>query len=132
MTILNFNLNDVPDLQVSESSEAIVRVTKEPEIKTSNNSGNQYISMMLEVVNEPNTAPIFHIAMLPSEDTDEATKNNYLRRLRDMFEAFGVDYSSGTIDLKALTGKSTWAALKVEEDDEYGRKNRIKRFLGNR
>lgn len=125
MSLLDINLNDVPDVEVLDPAEYQVKV-EGVEVKTSEKSGNSYINMRLVAIDEPNAEPIYHILMLPTAEDDDRTKNNRLRSIRDAFVAFDCDPSDPDPD--NLKGKVAWALVGQKQDEEYGLRNTIRRF----
>lgn len=132
MSFLDYNLNDVPDLHAKEEGEYELRII-DAEIKTIQKVdsawyGAQMVLVKMDIPEDPNSKDITHTIFLPKEGDTEKEMAQRLRGLKIFCDAFGYDYSNGinVEDLKGLTG---WALLKVEESDEYGEQNRVKRFV---
>ncbi len=125
MSLLDLNLENVPELSTVPEGEYTL-VCRSAEVKTSQNTGGQYISLRYEIVGEPDALPVYHVVMLPTPEDDDAKRNWRLRQLKRLFESHGCDISQP--DPEELVGKEVQAMLVVEED-EYGPQNRIKRFL---
>jgi len=126
MSILDYNLDEVPEQHPVEDGEYTLRIVKATLKKSKKNQ--DMIENMLTVEGESDAPPIFHYVMLPDDSADdEATKNNKLRRLRTFCQCFGIDYSNG-IDVEAFKGETGEAIIKTEEDAEYGERNVVQRF----
>jgi hypothetical protein len=123
---LDYNLEDVPELSTVPEGEYRV-ICKRAEVRTSTNSGNQYVSLQLEVADEPASPDINHVVMLPGDGDDEKQKIRKLNRLRDICRAFNVS-TSGQIDMTHFQGQEAWALITEEEDPTYGTQNRVKKI----
>lgn len=124
MSFIDINLNDVKDVTTVPEGEYKLACLS-AEVKTSQ-SGNDYINLRFSVVDEPDAQDVYHIIMLPNQQDDEKGKTNKLRAIKRLFEACNVPTAS-PINLDTLVGQTCWATL-VEEEDSYGKKNRIRRF----
>lgn len=125
MGFMDTNLEDVQDLVVLEAGEYQLRCVS-AEIKISA-KGNEYLNIRLDVPEVMNADDIYHILMAP--DGEDAKKDNKRKiAIRDALAAFGVGYDALT-NPEILEGLTVWAILGVEEDEEYGPKNRVKRFI---
>lgn len=130
MSFLDLNLNDVPSLDAVEAGEYEVRIV-EVEIKTSKNTGGEMILCRLDIPSEPASKDLTHVMMLPTAADDEKKKVRRLQAIKEFCDAFGIDYSKG-LSLHNPEGLTAWAILGIEETDEYGRQNRVKRFIHSR
>jgi len=126
MSILDYNLTDVPDEQIVPAGEYSVKILS-AKAKTSQ-AGNPMIEVAIGFPDEVDSRTCFHYITLPSEDDDEGKANGKLRRLREFYDAFGVSYD-GPVDLDLVVGETAYAIIAEEEDEEYGPSNRVKRFL---
>lgn len=133
-SFLDLNLADVKELVALPEGEYELRLNK-AEMRTVSNTnssyyGAQFLLLSFDVPGEADSKGISHTLFLPRDQDDDKQKNNRLRSIKNFCDAFGVDYSQG-IDIEELnTSAATgWAMLKVEEDEEYGEQNRIRRFV---
>lgn len=126
MSLLDYNLQEIPDLEVMPEGEHQVRCVRAEE-GTSNKSGDPYILLRLEIVGEPNVKQITNPIMLPGENSDERETNSRLRRLKQAVEAFSLDPTN--VDTEDFEGKTAWAFLTEESDPEYGDQNNVRRFI---
>lgn len=125
MSLLGYDLNDVPDLQLLEEGEHELRIVK-TEDKVSS-KGTPMIAVQFEAVNEPNAATIFEYFTLPLEEDDERTRNNKLRRVKNMAICFSIP----SMEINSWVGCTGFCAVRIEAGtDGYEDKNRIAKFLG--
>jgi hypothetical protein len=126
-SFLDINFEDTYEPTVKAPGEYQVRCLK-AEIRTSKNTGGEYVNLQLEIADDPEAKDIFHIMMLPTSNDDKKKANNRKMALLNAFKAFGIDPTGG-INLAELEGQTGWAILDIEDDPEYGQKNRVKRFI---
>lgn len=127
MSFLNdLNLNDAVEYSSVAEGEYELRILN-IERKISANTGGEYIMARLEVMNEPYSKDINHVMMLPTAADDVKKKNNRLLALVRFFEAFGFDPNNVPTP-EEMVGATGFAYLVEEEDNEYGKQNRIRRF----
>ena len=122
-------VSDVQPEHILEEGEHLLRIVK-AEDKLSQ-AGNPMISLMLVSVDDPDALPIFDNLMLVDESTPDNVKSIWLRRLKQFQEAAGVNFDEG-FDTEDLTDKEVWTILKVEDDDVYGRRNRVARYTAGK
>jgi len=127
MGLLDLNLDDVKELSSVEPGEYQLRINS-AEIKTSEKTGGQYLSVLMAISDESDSKDVRKVFMLPTSDDDDKTRNNRLRAVKNFYEAFGVD-SSGSVDTDTLPGLTGWAILAEEEDPQYGVSNYVRRFV---
>lgn len=125
MSLLNLNLNDVPDEKVVEPGEYQLVVTK-AEVKTSTNSGNEMIAVFFNIVGETDAKMVADYLVLPTKGSDQ--NNKRLRDIKSFCLACGVDISGG-INVEEFKGKQPWANLKIDNSDEYGASNKVGRYV---
>ncbi len=128
MDILDLNLTDIPEETVLPEGDYKLRIDADPEQKTAKSSGNEYLNVVLTPVEYPDAPVIYHILTLPNAAADERQNRGRLRRIKQFCDAFGVDYASG-IDLSLFAGLEGWGYVVLEEDPEYGARNKVRRFL---
>lgn len=129
MSILDMNFDNVVEPRAIQNvnEEHQLRIV-EIEAKTSN-SGKPMVAVRFESVEDPYAKDINHYIMLPTEDDDAKKRNSKLVSLQHFYEGLGVNYKSGPVNLDDLVGSTCWAILALEESDQYGSQNRIKRFV---
>lgn len=69
-----------------------------------------------------------HMVFLPNAKDDAKQKNRKNLRLRDFMIAFGLPLGSA-FSLEQTIGLEAWVILGVDESEQYGDSNRIKRFI---
>lgn len=130
MSFLEMALNDVPELDAMPEGEYQLRILG-AEVKTSQKTGGNYLGIRLEVVDET-AKDINHVIMLPTSNQTEKETIVAKNRLKYFYDAFGIDYSGGSVNLESVVGLTGFALLTVEESDQYGRQNRVKQFIAAR
>lgn len=123
------DLTGVPEQHALPAGEARLRGVSLEKRKQKPEKGNgEFLMAIFEPVDDPNGKLINHVMMLPKDDDDERTTNQKLRRIRDFRQAFGLGII-GPLNFVDFEGALGWAILTVEEDDQYGEQNRIKKFV---
>jgi len=129
-SFLDIDLEGVPELTLLDDNTEVEVKCFSAEVKESQATpGSMYISLGLEVVGIPTAANIYHMLFLPKQDDEEKKKLNKLRSLKGAAEIFGVSFGASGIDVAEFVGNSAWAIVGVEQSEEYGDKNKIKRFI---
>jgi|APSaa5957512535_1039671.scaffolds.fasta_scaffold435457_1 hypothetical protein len=133
MTLLDVNLSEAKEPVAAPEGEYELTCKGPAVQKVGASSGKPYLNIRFEFVDPPsdNTDAIYHIASLPAEEDSPSDANKKLLRLKKMCDALGVDYSDG-IDLESFAGTSVFAIVGVDSDAEYGDRNNIKRFIGEK
>jgi len=90
--------------------------------------GEPMIAIQLDIPSEPTAKDIYLYVMLPTSSDDEKKKAQKLVNLKRFKTAFNLP-QTGPINSDDLDGLMTWAILDEKEDEEYGKSNRIKRFV---
>lgn len=96
--------------------------------------GRPYILPVLEVIDceqAEYTKDFSHFLWLIDDDMDAKKKNNARFALREFWTAFGIDYRQ-PIDPESAIGATADALLTIQNDDEYGPQNRVKKFMISR
>lgn len=134
MSVLDLNLENVPELEIVEEGEYELQIEpKSVSLKESQN-GNKYIQARIKIVGQDNTYPVFHRMMLPDKEQSEDINMMRKRDIKRFLEAFDLDLKVEFTDgkeqlLKGVKGQKAWAILKVTDDGEYEPKNEVKRFI---
>ena len=98
----------------------------EAEVKTSQKTGGDFIQLRLDIPSEPKSKDITHVMMLPTASDDAKKKNGRLAAVQNCFKACGMDNVS---NINELIGATPWAILDEEESTDFGKQNRIKKFV---
>lgn len=108
---------------------------KRAEVKLDKNR-NPYWAIGMSIVEAPAYADQLayvsdftqNMFMLANAKDDAKQRNRKNLRLQAFMQAFGLDLNS-PFTLESLCGLEAWCILKVEESEEYGDKNQVKRWL---
>ena len=101
------------------------------QVKTSKNTGGEYISAKLEILGEPEAKDINHVMMLPTANDDVKKKNSRLSAISNFLKACGFD-PAAVSNVQELVGSTCWAILTEEQDPEYGMQNRVRKFVAGK
>lgn len=93
-----------------------------------NKNDMPYMLPRFEAVDEPTAKEFTKYLALPHPSMDEKKLNSTKLALRRFFEAFGID-PTGPIDTESMVGLEGWAILGIENNEQYGDQNYIKRFV---
>lgn len=125
MGFLDMNFDDVVEPKVVPAGEEYkLRIVDMRE--DTNKNGGPYIMPTFEVCDEIAAKTFTKYMGLPDENTNAKTANNMKYRLQLFVECFQLDIKE---DTKDWVGEEGWAILGIEEDEEYGNKNYVKKFI---
>lgn len=124
--LANFDLQNVPELEVLPEGEEQVLI-KSAEEYVGQTSGKLSIRVILSFPAHANADDVFHYLSIPTPEDDEKTKNNKLRRINGFLKSFGL--SDTADDYDTWQGKTAWALIGQEEDQNGEMRNTIKRFV---
>lgn len=130
-SFLDLNLDEVPDLHAVPGDREYQLKVSDAKVGTSSGaktSGQQYVLVYFNIMDEPDTKRVTYPIMLPSPEEDEDTNNGRKRQMKAFLQALGFDISTG-FNVEELQGETCWAILDVEDDPQYGERNNIKRFV---
>ena len=99
------------------------------EIKASQKTGGDFIQLKLDIPANPKAKDVTHVMMLPTQKDDPKQKNSRLSAVQNFLKACGFD---NVQNIDEVIGAMAWAILTEEETTEYGKQNRIKRFVTGR
>ena len=128
MSLLNLNLNDVPDLEVLPEGDYELKIGR-ADIKdyTSDKGNGQYMNISLTVIDEANAPTIYHTIFLPNSSDDESQANAKKRRIIQFYKAFDIDLDGA--ELSELSGKTGYAFLRIEAATaKYEERNSVGKF----
>ena len=123
-------LNDAQELKSVPQGEYQLRVLS-CEVRNSKNTGGDFIMASLEILSEPLAKNINHVMMIPTSADDAKKQNNRKLAIRNFLQACGIDTSKGFAP-SDLEGCTAWALLVEEEDPEYGKQNRVRKWVAGR
>jgi len=125
--ILDVETENAPEFKsLPDGTECEVRILK-AEIKNSK-AGDPMLALRLDIPEEPYAKDINHFIMLPSTHDDEKQKAQKQNRLKEFKAAFSLP-PVGAISTDDMESSKAWAILGEEESQEFGKQNRIKRFI---
>lgn len=125
--ILDVETEGAPEFKsLPDGTEVQLRLLK-AEIKNSK-AGDPMLALRYEVPSEPYATDINHFIMLPTGSDDEKRKAQKQNRLKDWKAAHGLP-AAGPISTDDMEGSKAWAILGEEESQEFGKQNKIKRFV---
>jgi hypothetical protein len=129
-SFLDLNLDEVPDIRTVKGGDEYRLKVASAEIKESRGektAGQKMLALRFDIVDEPDTSPVFDYMMLKSANEDEERNNQRLRRVKEFIQALGWDPAQG-FNIEELVGEECFAILSEEDDPNYGKQNRIQRF----
>jgi len=125
MSFLDMNFDDVVEPRaVAPDKEYKLRITEVREGTDKN--GNGYILPIMEVLDEVGAKNITYFLGFPREDMDAKQLNAAKYKIKKFCEAFNVDPNS---EFQSWVGAEGWAILGLDETDEWGEQNFIRRFV---
>lgn len=126
-SFLDDTLDDVLELVAYEGEQRLQIVSA----KTGRKSPEKapYLLIRLELPDHLDALSLTHVIGLSDPQIDSPKDMNMKRlRLREFYEAFGVDYTQ-PVDLDGLAGMEGWGILSTETSPEYGEQMRVRRFI---
>lgn len=113
MSIIDQNLDDVPDRTNISAGEQHLVVTEAKVAKNKANTNDQIVVTMT-LYDGGDVWPVRQY--FPLVDAGHEKYDTYRRMLKDFCEAFGVPIrKGGKIDTEDMVGKDAWVILKDEE-----------------
>lgn len=126
MSFIEININDAIEPSIVEEGEYAVRI-EDAEVKVGQ-SGKKYLGLRLSILNEDNVKQVNEVLMLPDAADDESTKNRRLLALKRMCTCFDYEPQGG-IDTAELIGREGRVFLKIEDSEQYGKSNKVRRYV---
>jgi len=130
-SFLDLNLDAVPEMStVPGGREYKLKISSvdTQESKGDKTAGQSMLKVRFTILDHSDTAPLYEYIMLPSDQADEDTNNMRKRQLKNLIQALGWDLSQG-FNIDELVGEECWAILDEEESPQYGKQNRVKRYV---
>lgn len=87
------------------------------------------ISITLQATDSPDSKMIYHTLWLPKDDDTNERKNQSLRKIRYFLQAFNLPLQVDLDNLDSWVGNNGFGIVSIEQDEEYGDKNKVKRFV---
>lgn len=127
LDLTNYNVPEAEEPTAAEAGEYEIRIIECDGVRE-NEAGNPYILPRFEIPSEPTSKDFTKYMALPHDDMDPKKLARTLATLKNFGAAFGIDFSR-QIEFDELPGLTGWVILGVENSDEYGDQNYIKRFI---
>jgi hypothetical protein len=127
--ILDTDTSNVESFTSVPTGEYELRIVK-AESKNSQ-KGDPMLAVQMDIPSESKSKDVFHYIMLPTGNDDVKRSTQKLVNLKDFKAAFGFP-QSGPISTDEMEGARGWAILVEEDDQQYGKANRVKRFIAGR
>jgi len=123
------------DIDVSDAEEPkVVPANEEYKLRildaTSANDKNDepFLLPRFEVVDEPLSKDFTKFLRLPHDDLNEKQLARAQWGLKLFLTAFELP-TKGKVDPEDMKGKTGWAILGIEENEQYGEQNYVKKFI---
>lgn len=120
------NLSDIPELSIVPAGEYDLRLISRKE--TTSKDGRKGIQTVWEIVGEDNALNVFDNIWLPMDKDDPGKANTMWRMIKERLSALGLP-TDGSLELSDFDGITCSARLEIENSEQYGDKNVIKKIL---
>lgn len=124
-SFIDIDVGDAVELEAQPSGEYTL-LCRNAEAKEGDKG--PYILLRCEIPEVVESKGITHVMMLPTPDNDPKQQNSRKLAIKRCCEAFGVDYSGG-FNTSDFVNQEADAYLSIEESDQYGRQNRVSRWI---
>jgi len=134
MSFVELDIEGATEPTIVEADEEYkLRIVSCSEVKQ-DKKGNDYIMPRFEIPDSPASKEFTKYVKLATKKNMENLSAKQINSLKwgntEFFNAFKVDATSDRFDPATdLPGKTGWAILGIENDEEYGDKNYIKKFV---
>jgi len=128
-------MSSLLDIDVDDAQEPkVVPADEEYELRIidaktdTNKDGNPYLLPRFEVVGEPLAKDFTKYLGLPHEEMDAKQLNRAKWALKNYLECFGLP-TAGQLVVGDMVGSTGWGILGVEDNEQYGEQNYVKKFI---
>jgi len=126
MGFLDIDFNDVQEpTAVPGDEEYKLRIVDVRQADDKN--GAPYMLPRFEIQGEPAAKEFTRFLRLPHDGLDAKQLNSCKWQLKNFFEAFDLDPNMASIE--DMIGAEGWAILGLEESEQWGEQNYIKKFI---
>lgn len=127
-SMLDLSFDNVVEYEARPEGEYELRLE---EVMQGQGDKGKYIRARLQIVGDDFAKEISHVMMLPQDGDDARKKNNRLLAIQRFYDAFGIDYKSGPVNLAQYSnqGLTAWGILRLENNDQYGDQNSVRRWI---
>lgn len=88
-----------------------------------------FIQLKLDIPDAPRSKDITHIMMMPTANDDPKQKNSRLSNIQLFLKACGFDNVN---NVDEVVGSTPWAILTEEESTDFGKQNKVRKFVAGR
>ena len=127
MTLLDVDVNDAQEPKVVPGDEEYELRILDVTIDNDKN-GEPYMLPRFEVVDEPLAKDFTKFYRLPHQGLDEKQMNRAKWQIKILLETFSLP-TSGSLPVEDMKGCTGWAILGVEENEQWGEQNYIKKLV---
>jgi len=128
--ILDVDSANAPEFHsLADGTEVELRISK-AEVRNSK-AGDPMLALRLDIPAEPYSKDINHFIMLPNNKDDAKQTAQKQNNIKVFKATFGLP-PTGPISSEDMEGAKGWAILGEEETQEYGKQNKVKRFIAAR
>lgn len=124
----DLDFNNLPESEALAGGEYEVAIIEAGEY-VGKSSGKTSIRMVLDIPGEVAADTIYHYLSLPTSEDDEKTRIRKTRRIKQCLDAFGITPEE---DYSDWAGKTAWALIGLENDQNDEARNTVKRFIAQR
>ena len=125
--ILDVKTDDAPEFHtLPNGSEVELRIVA-AEMRNSK-AGDPMLALRMDAPIDPIAKDINHFIMLPNSKDTEKQSAQKLNRLKEFKACFKLP-ATGPIAEEDMIGATGWAILAEEESEEFGKQNKVKRFI---
>jgi len=133
---IDFDNIEAPSAVPGDSEYKLRIVDVKTDLSTANGlpldkNGNSYLLPRFEIVGEPTAKEFTRYMAIPSTNMDDKKRNSAGYLLKQFLAAFSLNVSA-VADPQDLIGAEGWAILGMENNDQYGEQNFIKKFIAPR
>lgn len=127
MSLLSMNLGDaVEPKAVPADEEYKIRILT---VRSDTDKNDEpYLLPMFEIPDQPTSKGFTKFLRIPHQGLDAKKLNSAKWGMTMFLEAFGMD-PGRDFDPEELVGKEGWAILGMEETEQYGEQNYVKKFI---
>ena len=125
MPFLDFSGTYEPET-VSPGEYRLRVVEAEVKSQKPEKGSGSFIQLKLDIPEAPRAKDITHVMMLPTPNDDPKQKNSRLSAIQLFLKACGFD---NVDNINEVVGANPWAILVEEETQEWGKQNRVRKFV---
>lgn len=127
--VISVDTTDAVEMGALPAGEYKVQILKAEHRQGEGASGHwEGILLTLDCPDEATGDFFSHMQFLPSEQSDTKRRQRQVNNFDTFKKAFGYKPKED-IDIDHLEGKSAWAHLTVEDNAEYGPRNRVRNWI---